>query len=591
MDSSKWHRISEIETTCICRNSLLSLNNMTEQVLHCVNPACRRVEHFHCVFPNEVLSWPIEQHHCIKCRMDFADPFWRSVTGPQDIIPPTFVKPIIDAKKFTSKGKNGENFQAIERQFLISRSDLDKIRAHTQKILVVCMQLGDEVQFRYHWPKHCTLTVNQQQFRVYSRHGENSITKGQRDDPFSIGPLVHVGTNKILLNCYDSQSYVICVRVVEQTAKSTVYNMIHSSETLSAAIHRIKRIVGSQLSCCDLDDEVQATTLVMSLKCPFSSTRIQIPGRLLNVDSLECVFDLNAFLKMVEKTRKWACPHTLQASSIHYLAKDTWLEAILNTLKNFPEIDQIEVNAEAKWRICGESTWKSPYDSNPINHLPTNLTLLKYEAVKVEEEEESDDEAMEMKEAAEAAKLELHQHRRTHLPTDMEVIDLLSSGDDDEETQTTILQSQVVNSTEVENGDGYLAPIADQLSRNVKNPFFYLAQNPSGELGAGFPGRNQVYQLVDASHQSYPLYEYTGVTPIYISPVVQAPAVSPGMNNDHLSTPSNLEANRFVAIADLRRKRDWPVNHVRSRNSRKKRRNLNSSSTFTCAERDYVELD
>lgn len=48
------------------------------------------------------------------------------------------------------------------------------------------MQLGDEVQFRYHWPKHCSLKINNRMYRVYGRHAENSITKGQRDEPAPI---------------------------------------------------------------------------------------------------------------------------------------------------------------------------------------------------------------------------------------------------------------------------------------------------------------------------------------------------------------------------------------------------------------------
>jgi len=128
---------------------------------------------------------------------------------------------------------------------------------------------------------------------------------------------------------------------------------------------------------CGADEEVKATTSVMSLKCPFSSTRITTPGRLLNVDALECVFDLNAFLTMVEKTRKWACPHTLQSSSIHHLAKDVWLEAILRQLSRFPGIDEIEVNVEAKWRIRGEHRWRNVYNSIPINRLPPSINSLK----------------------------------------------------------------------------------------------------------------------------------------------------------------------------------------------------------------------
>lgn len=107
------------------------------------------------------------------------------------------------------------------------------------------MQLGDEVQFRYHWPKHCSLRVNNQQYRVYSRHGEMSLTKGQRDEPLAIGAVVQAGTNKIHLNCYDSRSFVLCVQMVKKTPIDTIYSMIHNPESLEMAVTRVKQIVKS----------------------------------------------------------------------------------------------------------------------------------------------------------------------------------------------------------------------------------------------------------------------------------------------------------------------------------------------------------
>lgn len=51
------------------------------------------------------------------------------------------------------------------------------------------MKLSDEVPFRYHWPKNCSLRVNNTQYRVYGRSPTNKLGPNQRDEPAIIGEL------------------------------------------------------------------------------------------------------------------------------------------------------------------------------------------------------------------------------------------------------------------------------------------------------------------------------------------------------------------------------------------------------------------
>ena len=183
-----------------------------------------------------------------------------------------------------------------------------------------------------------------------------------------------------------------------------------------------------------MDDEVQTMTSTMSLKCPFSSKRIKTPARLLNIDSLECVFDLDAFMTMVQKTRKWACPHSLRQSSVHHLARDVWLEAVLTSLQKLPEVHEIEVSKEGTWRFRGENKWRSVYNTTVIETLPEGLTQNKME----DTEDESEDEAEEMRKAAIAAKQAFKQHYQENTQSkNLEVVDLVSS---DEETEIQVPQ-------------------------------------------------------------------------------------------------------------------------------------------------------
>ena len=180
----------------------------------------------------------------------------------------------------------------------------------------------------------------------------------------------------------------------------------------------------------DVDDEVQTMTSTMSLKCPFSSKRIKTPARLLNIDSLECVFDMDAFITMAQKTRKWACPHSLRQSSIHYLARDVWLEVVLKALLNFPEIDEIEVSKEGAWRLRGETKWRGIYNTTVIEKLPECVTagLPQTSTSAQHPDDESEDEEEEFRKAALAAKQAYKKHYQDMSKSQtLEIVDLVSS--------------------------------------------------------------------------------------------------------------------------------------------------------------------
>jgi len=207
----------------------------------------------------------------------------------------------------------------------------------------------------------------------------------------------------------------------------------------------------------DGDDEVQTMTSMMSLKCPFSARRIENPARLLNIDTMECVFDIDAFLSMVHKTRKWACPHSLKQSSVHYLARDSWLEVVLKCLGQRPDVMEIEVSREGAWRLRGEIKWRSVYNQTM---LPPLLLLHVGEAdrkLETRSEEESEEEEEELRKAAVDAKQACKRHYQESCRNkNMEVVDLVSS---DEEGSTPSHFVQFSKS----NFGGFMPDVTSQL--------------------------------------------------------------------------------------------------------------------------------
>ncbi len=57
---------------------------------------------------------------------------------------------------------------------------------------------------------------------------------------------------------------------------------------------------------------------VLSLKCPLTGMRMKRPARFAQVPGLAC-FDLEPFLDLAQRTRKWQCPHSMAHTSVQTL--------------------------------------------------------------------------------------------------------------------------------------------------------------------------------------------------------------------------------------------------------------------------------
>jgi hypothetical protein len=53
--------------------------------------------------------------------------------------------------------------------------------------LQVCVQLGDVVPFRLHWPRGVDLRANNMQYRPYGRNPSHKLGNNARDDAANIG--------------------------------------------------------------------------------------------------------------------------------------------------------------------------------------------------------------------------------------------------------------------------------------------------------------------------------------------------------------------------------------------------------------------
>lgn len=69
------------------------------------------------------------------------------------------------------------------------------------------------------------------------------------------------------------------------------------------------------------DAEIVATSSVMSLKCPLSTLRIDVPCRSSVCSHSQC-FDASSFLQLQEQAPTWTCPVCNKAAAYEHLQVD-----------------------------------------------------------------------------------------------------------------------------------------------------------------------------------------------------------------------------------------------------------------------------
>ena len=90
--------------------------------------------------------------------------------------------------------------------------------------------------------------------------------------------------------------------------------------------------VGTGKGDADDDDDLEVCVTEFSLRCPLSGSRIRTPARFAGVGGLTA-FDLDTFLGMVKRSKKWQCPHSMRNLPVQDLMIDGYLSRILPRLQ------------------------------------------------------------------------------------------------------------------------------------------------------------------------------------------------------------------------------------------------------------------
>ncbi|KAH1224961.1 E3 SUMO-protein ligase SIZ1 [Glycine max] len=301
----------DVKIRCLCGSRL-----ETEDLVKCDDPRCHVWQHISCVIipekPTEGIPPVPDKFYCELCRLTRADPFWVSVAHP--------LHPV----KLTTTSL----VYAPERQGSIQDA-----------MATVYRPAGVPV-------------------RATNRPGSQLLGANGRDDGPIITPYTKDGINKISLTGCDARIFCLGVRIVKRRSMQQILNSIpkeSDGEKFEEALARVCRCVGGGNAADDADSdsdlEVVSDTFTINLRCPMSGSRMKIAGRFKPCIHMGC-FDLEVFVEMNQRSRKWQCPICLKNYALENIIIDPYFNRITSMMMNCgEEIAEIEVKPDGSWRV------------------------------------------------------------------------------------------------------------------------------------------------------------------------------------------------------------------------------------------------
>ncbi|KAF9590980.1 hypothetical protein IFM89_000525 [Coptis chinensis] len=339
----------DVKVRCPCGSSLF-----TESMLQCDDPRCQVWQHINCVIiPEKPMEGapnpPVPlQFYCEICRLNRADPFWVTVAHP-----------LLPVKSTTMvHATDGTNpVQTVEKVFQLTRADRDLLQKADYDVQAWCILLNDKVSLRLQWPLFTDLQVNDVQVRTTNRPGSQLLGHNGRDDGSAITTCTKEGTNKIFLSGCDARIFCLGVRIGRRRTVQQVLNMIpkeSDGECFEDALGRVCRCIGGgnggETADSDSDLEVVADSVTVNLRCPMSGSRMRIAGRFKPCAHMGC-FDLETFVELNQRARKWQCPICLKNYCLENIIIDPYFNRIVTMMRGCGEdVTEIDVKPDGSWR-------------------------------------------------------------------------------------------------------------------------------------------------------------------------------------------------------------------------------------------------
>ncbi|CAJ1080308.1 zinc finger MIZ domain-containing protein 1-like isoform X3 [Xyrichtys novacula] len=226
-------------------------------------------------------------------------------------------------------------------QTLMWRSDLE--------LQFKCYHHEDR-QMNTNWPASVQVSVNATPLTI--ERGDNKTSH----KPLHLKHVCQPGRNTIQITvtaCCCSHLFVL--QLVHRPSVRSVLQGLLKKRLLPAehCITKVKRNFSSVAASSgnaplNGEDGVEQTAIKVSLKCPITFRRIQLPARGHDCKHVQC-FDLESYLQLNCERGTWRCPVCNKTALLEGLEVDQYMWGILNAIQN-SEFEEVTIDPTCSWR-------------------------------------------------------------------------------------------------------------------------------------------------------------------------------------------------------------------------------------------------
>ncbi|XP_048472191.1 zinc finger MIZ domain-containing protein 1a isoform X6 [Rhincodon typus] len=226
-------------------------------------------------------------------------------------------------------------------QTLMWRSDLE--------LQFKCYHHEDR-QMNTNWPASVQVSVNATPLTI--ERGDNKTSH----KPLHLKHVCQPGRNTIQITvtaCCCSHLFVL--QLVHRPSVRSVLQGLLKKRLLPAehCITKIKRnfssvAASSGSATLNGEDGVEQTAIKVSLKCPITFRRIQLPARGHDCKHVQC-FDLESYLQLNCERGTWRCPVCNKTALLEGLEVDQYMWSILSNIQN-SEFEEVTIDPTCSWR-------------------------------------------------------------------------------------------------------------------------------------------------------------------------------------------------------------------------------------------------
>ncbi|KAK6506968.1 SUMO ligase siz1 [Arthrobotrys musiformis] len=224
----------------------------------------------------------------------------------------------------------------------LSQQNADEIRRGLRAVLY-CAEATPSGTHHVAFPQQIEIRINGKPVSANLRGLKNKPGTTRPLDVTDYLDKTPGSKNNILITYALSQKrYLAIVKLVRKRTPDDLVGQIKSRPQIS------KQAVLDRFQKNSEDDDIIATSSVMSLKCPASTLRIVTPVRSQFCKHNQC-YDAVSFLQLQEQAPTWTCPVCSKKIEFTELAIDKYVEEILALVPR--DVEAVEIDPMGQWSV------------------------------------------------------------------------------------------------------------------------------------------------------------------------------------------------------------------------------------------------